>query len=135
MVNLNTVFHALSRISFALPNLRKLRELLVVYLNTNFHALSRLRFALLSLRKLRELLVVYLNTIFHALSSFSFALLSLRKLREVHLVYLNARVYSRYRDQPYLEKRSETGYPARVYYEIPRERFRKIKLDSSGSLR
>lgn len=48
---------------------------------------------------------------------------------EVHLVYLNARVYSRYRDQPYLEKRSETGYPARVYYEIPRDRFRKIKLD------
>lgn len=135
VVNLNTVFHALSRISFALPNLRKLRELLVVYLNTNFHALSRLRFALLSLRKLRELLVVYLNTIFHALSRFSLALLSLRKLREVHLVYLNARVYSRYRDQPYLEKRSETGYPAHVYYEIPRDRFRKIKLDSSGSLR
>lgn len=104
----------------------------MVYLNTNFHALSRLRFALLSLRKLRELLVVYLNTIFHALSRFSFALLA---AREVHLVYLNARVYSRYRDQPYLEKRSETGYPARVYYEIPRDRFRKIKLDSSGSLR
>ena len=135
LVYLNTVFLALSRISFALPNLRKLRELLVVYLNTNFHALSRLRFALLSLRKLRELLVVYLNTIFHALSRFSFALLFLRKVREVHLLYLNARFYSRYRDQPYLEKRSETGYPARVYYEIPRDRFRKIKLDSSGSLR
>ena len=137
VVYLNTIFHALSRISFALPNLRKLRELLAVNLNTIFHALSRFWFALLSLRKLRELLVVYLNTIFHALLCFSSALLSLRKLREVHLVYLNARVtvYSRYRDQPYLEKRSETGYPARVYYEIPRDRFRKIKLDSSGSLR
>lgn len=129
------IFHALSRFSFALLSLKKLRALLVVNLNTVFHALSRISFTLPNLRKLRELLVVYLNTNFHALSRFSFALLSLRKLREVHLVYLNARVYSRYRDQPYLEKRSETGYPARVYYEIPRERFRKIKLDSSGSLR